>query len=73
MVKKKPVFAAIPTLCMPIKSQDREEKVARPSRSIVQDIPSIGKKYCYLSFKDFTTRIQKLKSISCWGIEVLES
>ena len=72
MVKKKPVFGAIPTLCMPIKAQDREEKVARPSRSIVQNIPSIVKKDSYLSFKDFTTRIQKLKSITCWGIQVLD-
>ena len=68
MVKRKPVFGAIPTLNMPIKSHDTVKKEGEP-RNIVQDIVkdivkdievSSIEKHVYETFKEFCSRVKKL-------------
>ena len=72
MVKRKPVFGAIPTLNMPIKSHDSVTNEREP-RNIVKDYeaPSI-KKHIYETFNEFCSRVKKLKRLDSWIVEILD-
>ena len=74
MVKKKPMFGALPVLHMPSRSHDKAKKEnPRPQRSIVQDYESSSaKSYFYDSFKTFCCRVQKLKSLNDWLLKFLQ-
>ena len=70
MVKKKPIFGAIPSLNMPKKSHGDVKVKERSTRIIVKDYEPIIKNDVYKTFKDFTSRVEKLKSLDSWSIEI---
>ena len=70
MVKKIPIFGAIPSLNMLKKSHSDIKVKERSARIIVRDYEPIIKNYVYKKFKDFTSRVEKLKSLDSWSIEI---
>ena len=75
MVKKKPVFGALPMLHMPKKSNASNKLPKRPYRSIVNEIlpPDVEevKQYIYKNFKEFCVRVSKIKTLPKWKISQL--
>ena len=76
MTKKRPKFGALPLLNMPQKSHQNVSKPTRPLRSVVgedsDDHLNKGKTACYKNFPDFCKRVQALKSMREWSVEVEE-
>lgn len=76
MTKKRPKFGALPLLNMPQKSHQNVNKPTRPLRSVVgedsDDHLNKGKTACYRNFPDFCKRVQALKSMRQWSVEVEE-
>ena len=74
MVKTKPMFGALPVIInMPSKSHDKAEKEnPRVKRSLVQNYESSSvETYFYDFFKMCCCRVQKLKSLKDWIIEIV--
>ena len=68
MVKKKPVFGAISSLCMPKRSHEKTETVVRPRGKLSEikeaEVPQQQNSITdvvYQSFNEFSSRILKLK------------
>ena len=76
MTKKRPKFGALPLLNMPQKSHQNVSKPTRPLRSVVgeasDDHLNKGKTACYKNLPDFCKRVQALKSMREWSVEVEE-
>ncbi|XP_031550736.1 uncharacterized protein LOC116288137 [Actinia tenebrosa] len=73
MTKKKPKFGALPTLNMPRKSVNTTKTVPRQPRSIVKDHEEDSKKRnVYNHFSELCKRVQSLKTLAKWKLNVLE-
>ena len=72
MVKKKPIFGAITSLNMPKKSHPEIKVKERSARIIVKDYEPVIQNYVYKSFKDFASRVEKLKSLDSWDMEITD-
>ena len=73
MIKKKPIFGALPELNMPQRTSIQKKSFERPYRSIVNEnayIPS-NQTYIYHSFKEFCDRVSKLKTLDDWNVTLL--
>ena len=73
MIKKKPIFGALPKLNMPQRISMQKNSFERPYRSIVNEnayIPS-NQTYIYHSLKEFCDRVSKLKKLDDWNFTLL--
>ena len=73
MIKKKPIFGALPELNMPQRTSIQKKSFERPYRSIVNEnayIPS-NQTYIYHSFKESFDRVCKLKTLDDWNVTLL--
>ena len=76
MIKKRPMFGALPLLNMPQKSFPKEQSAPRPMRSVVrvdtEAIEGKQKSGFYKSFSEFCKRAQSLKSVQEWSTQIKE-
>ena len=73
MIKKKPIFGALPKVNMPQRTSIQKKSFERPYRSIVNGNPYIpsSQTYIYHSFKEFCDRVSKLKTVDDWNVTLL--
>ena len=70
MARKKPIFGALPTLNLPVKSHDTKPTTTRAARSIVKDVaPEDQNEKCYYSYKELLVRVKALKFSKDWTQE----
>ena len=73
MMKKKPIFDALPKLNIPQRTSIKRKSFERPYRSIVNENPYIpsSSAYIYHSYKEFCDRVSKLKTLNDWNVTLL--
>lgn len=69
MTKKKPRFGILPTLNMPIRSNESKKPPERPHRAVVRESPQSG---IYQSFQEVSRGLKDLKSLTEWSYKALE-
>ena len=68
MIKKKPIFGALPKLNMPQRTSMQKKSFERPYRSIVNENAFIPSNQ---TFKEFCDRVSKLKTLDDWNFTLL--
>ena len=73
LIKKKPIFGAIPKLGMLQRNSIQKKSFERPYRSIVNENPSIPTSQTYIShdFQEFCDRVSKLKTLDDLNVTLL--